>query len=347
MPQSTGSTNYPVTGSPSNTSETTQKLFESFDAVCTAEEKLDNVEKAVCEAFPDTYDMCDITSFTGKLSGIIGDLTSVQKGMVAAVSNGLSDSMQYDTGMLENMNEDIQISVDSRYTNFVATQIILKKFQIIKYRIEKVRKTIQVIEAKTVKAVLESLLKGKGSAANPVLTPPIMVLQALAQVINVIMQIINVIVAVISNIPIMSVDAAGMCFFMTPKSFNTAKMQIMNVKKSINDTTPDPIAKAISTVQQKINESNGLLKKTKVATMAAAGAATAGANFNPGEFGTLEPFNPKIIKTAVNLILMTLLDAEPVPRFEKLSPLNIRFMVWLVTGFVPAGKKSFGIPGFP
>lgn len=348
MSQITGETNYPVTGSAFNSSEIAQKLFASYNAVCTAEESIGKVEKAVVESFPDQFDMCDISSFTTRLGGISSDLVNVQKSMIIAVSNGMSDDIPYDTGMYENINEnDIQISVDAKYTKYVASQIILKKFQIIKYRIEKVKKTIQIIEAKVVKKTLESLLKGKGSALNPALAAPIAELTALAQVVNTIMQIINVIITIIASIPIMGVDAAGMCFFMTPKSFMTTKMQIMNVNRSINNTIPDPVAKTISTVQQKINEANGVIKKTNTAIMAAAGAATAGRDFNPGLFGTLQPFDYQTIKTATNLILMTLVDAEPVPRYEKLSILNIRFLVWLATGFVPAGKRSFGIPGLP
>jgi hypothetical protein len=47
------------------------------------------------------------------------------------------------------------------------------------------------------------------------------------------------------------------------------------------------------------------------------------------------------------MLLQALTDAEAVPRYEKLSITNVRFLVFLVTGFEPAGKNTFGIPGFP
>lgn len=366
MPQQTGQTTYPVTGSKEVTSAASQKLFAAYDAICNIEEKIDRIEESIVSSFPKSYDMCNIMEFVEKIQGIVKDLTSLPGDITAILSSILSESLQLDINLpntdtpnVYTPNTDFQntdtpqgtetpnLSIDSKYTPFVALKIILKKFQILKLRIEMIKTNVEIILAKTIKKILVEILKGKGSAANPILAVPMTVIQALSQAINAVIQVINMIITVLSCIPIITVDAASMCFFMTPKSMNTTKMQTMNVNQSINNTIPDPIAKAIATVQQKINEANGVLKKSKIATMAAAGAATAGINFDPGQFGALTQFDPKVIYQAVKAILVTLLDAEPVPRYEKLSIINIRFLVWLTTGFVPAGYKSFGIPGYP
>ena len=82
--------------------------------------------------------------------------------------------------------------------------------------------------------------------------------------------------------------------------------------------------------------------------MGAAGASSASSgNFDAGSFGSLPKFDPSIIRNAVTILMQMLVDADAVPRYEKLSISNIRFLVFLVTGFEPAGKRTFGIPGFP
>ena len=47
------------------------------------------------------------------------------------------------------------------------------------------------------------------------------------------------------------------------------------------------------------------------------------------------------------MLLQLVTDADALPRYEMLSASNIRFLTFLVTGFEPAGKMTFGIPGYP
>lgn len=346
----TGETSYPIIGSSYDPSNIVEKLFSAYDSVCTAEEKISSVEKSIVDAFPDKFNMCDIDSFTSKLTNILSTLTEVKNAVTISISNTMSYTNQDDQNNTDITNEEnVQIRIDVEYTKYVATQIILKKYQILQYKIEKLKKNVQVIEAKITKTVLESILIGKGSATNPMLAAPMVALQTVAQVVSKIMTVINFVLKFITIVPIMSIDADGMCFFMTPKSLKTTKMKILNANESINNTIPDSVSKAITKAQQKINELNGKLKKEKVAEMAAAGASSAesGSGFDPGEFGSLERFDQKEITAATTAILNTLLDAEPIPRYERLKITNTRFLYWLITGFVPAGNKSFGIPGFP
>ena len=104
----------------------------------------------------------------------------------------------------------------------------------------------------------------------------------------------------------------------------------------------------ISKSENQIRESNGKIKQAKILSMGAAGASSASSgNFDAGSFGNLPKFDPSIIRNAVTILMQMLVDADAVPRYEKLSISNIRFLAFLVTGFEPAGKRTFGIPGFP
>ena len=50
---------------------------------------------------------------------------------------------------------------------------------------------------------------------------------------------------------------------------------------------------------------------------------------------------------AIDFLLSQLPIPDPLPKYEKLLPINLGYLAWLIIGFCPAGKKSFGIPGFP
>ena len=61
----------------------------------------------------------------------------------------------------------------------------------------------------------------------------------------------------------------------------------------------------------------------------------------------LKVINPKNIIKAIDRLLSTLPIPDPLPKYEKLLPINLGYLAWLIIGFCPAGKKAFGIPGFP
>ena len=79
--------------------------------------------------------------------------------------------------------------------------------------------------------------------------------------------------------------------------------------------------------------------------MAAASSAT---GFTLPQFPNLEAFDIKKIKPLIETLMLPLqFTADPLPRYEKLNILNIGFLIFLITGFEPAAKQSFGIPGMP
>ena len=354
-----------INGSSNETSDDSLRLFSAYDAVCHAEEQLDSIETEVENAIPKKIDLCTIQEVLAILDKVQNAMMDVQNVMTSAVTNALSGTMQDATTPADegvdaaknattddiNKTEDssaAQLTVDTKYTKYLATQIILKKFQIIKYRIELIKTGIQITAAKLTKGVLTGILGGKGSAGDPINTTMATTMATAGITVSTIMSVIDAIVTSINNITIMNVNGAGMAFFPTPKSIMKVDINITNSKQSTTNNIPEAIDQLITETENKVRESNGAIKKSKVLAMGAAGAASApSGKFDPGSFGNLPKFDPSIIRTAVMMLFQMLVDADAVPRYEKLSVSNTRFLVFLVTGFEPAGKNTFGIPGFP
>ena len=351
-----------ITGKPNETSDDSLRLFLAYDAVCHAEEQLDSIEKDIETSIPTKIDLCKMQEVLMILDKVQNAMINVQNVMTSSITNVLSDTSQDVTNLNEGIDaaktavknklskdsSTAQLSVDSKYTKYLATQIILKNFQILKYRIEMIKTGIQITIATLTKSVISGLLCGKGSAKDPINATMSSTMTSAAAAANIILSVIDSIVTMINSVNIMNVNGAGMAFFPTPKSITKVDISISNSNQSTTNNIPDPVNQMISKSENQIRESNGKIKQAKILSMGAAGASSASSgNFDAGSFGSLPKFDPSIIRNAVTILMQMLVDADAVPRYEKLSISNIRFLVFLVTGFEPAGKKTFGIPGFP
>ena len=351
-----------ITGKPNETSDDSLRLFLAYDAVCHAEEQLDSIEKDIETSIPTKIDLCKMQEVLMILDKVQNAMINVQNVMTSSITNFLSDTSQDVTNLNEGIDaaktavknklskdsSTAQLSVDSKYTKYLATQIILKNFQILKYRIEMIKTGIQITIATLTKSVISGLLCGKGSAKDPINATMSSTMTSAAAAANIILSVIDSIVTMINSVNIINVNGAGMAFFPTPKSITKVDISISNSNQSTTNNIPDPVNQMISKSENQIRESNGKIKQAKILSMGAAGASSASSgNFDAGSFGSLPKFDPSIIRNAVTILMQMLVDADAVPRYEKLSISNIRFLVFLVTGFEPAGKKTFGIPGFP
>lgn len=351
-----------ITGKPNETSDDSLRLFLAYDAVCHAEEQLDSIEKDIETSIPTKIDLCKMQEVLMILDKVQNAMINVQNVMTSSITNFLSDTSQDVTNLNEGIDaaktavknklskdsSTAQLSVDSKYTKYLATQIILKNFQILKYRIEMIKTGVQITIATLTKSVISGLLCGKGSAKDPINATMSSTMTSAAAAANIILSVIDSIVTMINSVNIMNVNGAGMAFFPTPKSITKVDISISNSNQSTTNNIPDPVNQMISKSENQIRESNGKIKQAKILSMGAAGASSASSgNFDAGSFGSLPKFDPSIIRNAVTILMQMLVDADAVPRYEKLSISNIRFLVFLVTGFEPAGKRTFGIPGFP
>ena len=351
-----------ITGKPNETSDDSLRLFSAYDAVCHAEEQLDSIEKDIETSIPTKIDLCKIQEVLMILDKVQNAMINVQNVMTSSITNVLSDTSQDVTNLNEGIDaaktavknklskdsSTAQLSVDSKYTKYLATQIILKNFQILKYRIEMIKTGVQITIATLTKSVISGLLCGKGSAKDPINATMSSTMTSAAAAANTILSVIDSIVTMINSVNIMNVNGAGMAFFPTPKSITKVDISISNSNQSTTNNIPDSVNQMISKSENQIRESNGKIKQAKILSMGAAGASSASSgNFDAGSFGNLPKFDPSIIRNAVTILMQMLVDADAVPRYEKLSISNIRFLAFLVTGFEPAGKRTFGIPGFP
>ena len=351
-----------ITGKPNETSDDSLRLFSAYDAVCHAEEQLDSIEKDIENSIPTKIDLCKMQEVLMILDKVQNAMINVQNVMTSSITNVLSDTSQDVTNLNEGIDaaktavknklskdsSTAQLSVDSKYTKYLATQIILKNFQILKYRIEMIKTGVQITIATLTKSVISGLLCGKGSAKDPINATMSSTMTSAAATANTILSVIDSIVTMINSVNIMNVNGAGMAFFPTPKSITKVDISISNSNQSTTNNIPDSVNQMISKSENQIRESNGKIKQAKILSMGAAGASSASSgNFDAGSFGSLPKFDPSIIRNAVTILMQMLVDADAVPRYEKLSISNIRFLVFLVTGFEPAGKRTFGIPGFP
>ena len=351
-----------ITGKPNETSDDSLRLFSAYDAVCHAEEQLDSIEKDIENSIPTKIDLCKMQEVLMILDKVQNAMINVQNVMTSSITNVLSDTSQDVTNLNEGIDaaktavknklskdsSTAQLSVDSKYTKYLATQIILKNFQILKYRIEMIKTGVQITIATLTKSVISGLLCGKGSAKDPINATMSSTMTSAAAAANTILSVIDSIVTMINSVNIMNVNGAGMAFFPTPKSITKVDINIANSNQSTTNNIPDSVNQMISKSENQIRESNGKIKQAKILSMGAAGASSASSgNFDAGSFGSLPKFDPSIIRNAVTILMQMLVDADAVPRYEKLSISNIRFLVFLVTGFEPAGKRTFGIPGFP
>lgn len=242
------------------------------------------------------------------------------------------------------------LKVPAEAVKYPAMGIILKRFQIIKYRCEIIQKSIMLMMAKVRKRLLKEMLLGKDDAGSAISAPIKALLMGIAITANVLATIVGVILNVINSIVILNVDAAGCAFGPTPKSFmTTSKMKVANSKQSTTAPIPEPVDKLITEAERGYEKAKGEVKKAQVLAMASAGASSIadGGEFNPGIFPSLPKLDGTAIRQAISLLLATIFEAEALPRYEKLSPTNIRFLTFLITGFEPAAQKTFGIPGFP
>lgn len=371
-----------ITGEERKKTEEALKMFEAYDNMRNIEAQIEIIEFEIENSIPKKFDVCKLPQLLLLLQKILTMLLDIQSTITTVISTLLSNpvaNLSKAAGAASNMaktkaenkakdkaeeksnknkegktddnkegSSDQEPKIDADYLKYFATQIIMKMFQILKYYMESIKLGLQIKIANFTKRGLNCLLKNKGSAADPnnaIMTDGMV---NTIVTVNIIIAIIDAIVTMLNNVNILNVNGAGMAFFPTPKSIMKVDINIENSRQSTTNNIPEAIDKQITKIENKIKESNGEIKKAKIISMGAAGAATAtSGNFDPGSFGQLQKIDPAMIRTAINMLLQSLTDADALPPYEKLSIINPRFLVFLLTGFEPAGKKTFGIPGFP
>ena len=318
-------------------------FVDAYKAVFDIDLKMQELETLARSIIPDDFNICEIPTYMSNTIVLIGEVAEIPMELVAALNHAIGTATK-------DVFDNHSLHIPAETVSYTAMGIILKRYQIIQYRVQMMQKFLKLKLAELRKKLLTEMLNGKDDAGSELSIPIKQFLFTVGTAVNVVSSIVGVILTFINTFTILNIDAAGCAFGPTPKNLMmTSKMTIANTRSSTTNTIPEPLDIAISQAETQIEAANGQLKKTKVITMASEATATVakGGEFGVGSFGSLPKFDGKTIRTAIKLLMQSLLDAEALPRYEKLSPTNIRFLVFLTTGFEPAAQKTFGIPGYP
>lgn len=276
-----------------------------------------------------------------KMCKMIAKIKSLQKivDSLKGLTVVLTDSMKY---IVE-------------YNINAAVEYIMKKIQILALKIKRLLAELSIKIAKMMRSLLIGLDNKCGSGITSTLNSAIVaimaVFKALAIAVNAVMMAVKFILDMMP--PMISVGAESMCFFLTPKSamlgLSKVEMTCANPNKSICNRLPTVIKQSISAIEEEINIANNAIRIAMIATGAAYGLACAFTQFNIPDTlcKVLKVINPKNIIKAIDLLLSLLPIPDPLPKYEKLLPINLGYLAWLIIGFCPAGKKAFGFPGYP
>ena len=276
-----------------------------------------------------------------KLCKMIAKIKSLQKivDSLKGLTVVLTDSMKY---IVE-------------YNINAAVEYIMKKIQILALKIKRLLVELSIKIAKMMRSLLIGLDNKCGSGITATINSAIVaimtVFKALAIAVNAVMMAVKLILDMMP--PMISVGAETMCFFLTPKSamlgLTKVEMTCANPNKSICNRLPTVIKQSISAIEEEINIANNAIRIAMIATGAAYGLACAFTQFNIPDTlcKVLKVINPKNIIKAIDLLLSLLPIPDPLPKYEKLLPINLGYLAWLIIGFCPAGKKAFGFPGYP
>lgn len=252
--------------------------------------------------------------------------------------------------LIPRLNEIVAYCV--QYPLYYLSQIIIKYTQLIALTIKKITLTVQIKIAEITRQVTIAIANGKGPAiAGAIASGAIAAMQAIAQILNVVMQAIQTLLNAL--IGPLSIPAEGMCFFMTPKTIMTGQLKsdvtIANPNISIIDYLPEPIKLQIQNIIMAIDQANVPIKISFIAASAALGAGLAltGTKIEINPCVDLSKINVQNIINAIEAILMVSIIPQPLPKYEKLLPINVGFMIFLMSGFNAGGKLAFGLPGFP
>ena len=276
-----------------------------------------------------------------KMCKMIAKIKSLQKivDSLKGLTIVLTDSMKY---IVE-------------YNINAAVEYIMKKIQILALKIKRLLVELSIKIAKMMRSLLIGLDNKCGSGITATINSTIVaimaVFKALAIAVNAVMMAVKFILDMMP--PMISVGAETMCFFLTPKSamlgLTKVEMTCANPNKSICNRLPTVIKQSISAIEEEINIANNAIRIAMIATGAAYGLACAFTQFNIPDTlcKVLKVINPQTIIKAIDLLLSLLPIPDPLPKYEKLLPINLGFLAWLIIGFCPAGKKAFGFPGYP
>ena len=248
---------------------------------------------------------------------------------------------------------DIGNSIEQKLNNLTFnnkyTQIAVKEMKIVSLYIKQVSLNVQLFMYKTLKRILEFVRNGKIiDAGISILNAIIDIIKSVATVISSCLTVIDTIIKSIGSLSIgLNLDGGKMAFFMSPKGLITGSLSLIcgedddecdtctNTKSNVYD--------AVNNVRNVINDANTALKTSYILGNINEYYQTG--NIPEKSNLILNNINSTEIVEKLTPLLMTLyLKQESLPLYERISPLNLGYMLWLNKNFMTTMYDSFGLP---
>lgn len=155
-----------------------------------------------------------------------------------------------------------------------------------------------------------------------------------------------------------NLEGETMGFFITPKTIMAGftvpnpytTMSPKNIDKTIKTNIPDEVIEGVKDkhnaekLEKETNNNNKILAKIKENIE----KTINGDDTNIPDIEIEQPEEDlSSLITAISVVVATIFQPEPLPKYERLSITNIGYMAWLLTSFEPTMKKCFGLPTFP
>ena len=315
-----------------------ERMAKAYGVLQECKKKLEKASSDVLSSLPDKIDFCDPIGMFNSLNNVIQTVNSVTVGLTRDLNSAFGGNPENEKGL----------ELSAGCERYYAMEIILKEYQILKYQCEKLNLIVEKWIAEMTKKILIGVFDGEGSMFVTPIQVPLNLLSSFGNIASKAINALSKLLSFLDKMSVMNVKSSGCCFMMTPKSFKKTDIKIRNVNSSLTNNIPNPIDEALTKAEQIVKENTNKIRQNAIQRMKNDGAnSAASGELNVGDVGQLPKFDRNAVKTARNAILQALVDADGLPRYEDLSIANVRFLVYLATGFEPAAQKSFGIPGFP
>ena len=235
------------------------------------------------------------------------------------------------------------------HIEYYTAKYLIKQIQLLGLKIKAIVVSVKIKIAKALRNILTGILAGKASAATSALIATIMLkAQIIGQVVGVALGAIDTLLSLLP--PMITVKPHAMAFFPTAKSLSKVDLVPINTNKSICDRLPQSVKTAISEAIKVTQAINVPIKLAIVAACAASGAASAagkGHDFSIIGCKSLNLIDYKKIIKVIEFLVALIPIPQALPKYEKISIINLGYLAWLLTTFELAGKRSFGMPGMP
>ena len=251
------------------------------------------------------------------------------------------------TKLANELSELVRYCVDK--IEYFAAQYLIKKLQLLGLRLKSLLLHVKIRIAKFTKHILISMINGKAAAITSALVALVILkIQVMGTLIGAALKAIDSLLNLLPGV--VAVKPSAMAFFPTPKSLKKVDIVAININQSICDRLPEPIKVAIREAVKVTDKLNVPIKLAIIAACAASGIAQAKSknkDFKIVGCKRLSLLDPEKVAKAIEFIVSLIPIPQGLPKYERLSLINLGYLAWLLTSFELAGKRTFGMPGLP